>query len=118
MKEIRELVERVKKMERELRELRSVRSSSMKKGYFVRYVKCGKKNCRVCASGEGHGPYVYKTVREGDRVRSIYMGKLGEGSLGHTPDVKELEEIENRIKELETTLEYVRSSLKKLLSEL
>ena len=36
--------------------------------------KCGK-NCRTCQEKGGHGPYWYKYWREGERVRSKYVGK-------------------------------------------
>lgn len=34
--------------------------------------RCGKQGCR-CARGELHGPYVYLTVRAGDRSGLLYV---------------------------------------------
>jgi hypothetical protein len=34
--------------------------------------RCGKEGCR-CASGELHGPYVYLSVRSGERTRLLYI---------------------------------------------
>lgn len=41
------------------------------------YRKCGKATC-WCAKaeeGKGHGPYLYRTVRKGDRVIKEYKPK-------------------------------------------
>ena len=34
--------------------------------------RCGKAGCR-CAEGELHGPYIYVSVRTGDRSRLLYV---------------------------------------------
>lgn len=34
--------------------------------------RCGKEGCR-CAVGELHGPYVYLSVRSGERTRLLYI---------------------------------------------
>ena len=34
--------------------------------------RCGKAGCR-CAEGELHGPYIYVSVRVGDRSRLLYV---------------------------------------------
>jgi hypothetical protein len=34
-------------------------------------VKCGKPSCRTCP----HGPYFYGYLREGGRMKSVYLGK-------------------------------------------
>jgi hypothetical protein len=34
--------------------------------------RCGKEGCR-CAAGELHGPYVYLSVRSGERTRLLYI---------------------------------------------
>ena len=44
-------------------------------GYTKTYRKCGKANCATCSQGRGHGPYWYRTWREGDKVRSRYVGR-------------------------------------------
>ena len=38
----------------------------------TQYVRCGKIGCR-CASGEPHGPYYYRTWRDGHRTRKVYV---------------------------------------------
>lgn len=37
----------------------------------VKYIRCGKKNCKSCP----HGPYFYEFKRKGKKVKSIYRGK-------------------------------------------
>lgn len=39
--------------------------------YRQESVKCGKRNCSSCP----HGPYWYAYYREGDKLRSRYIGK-------------------------------------------
>ena len=46
--------------------------------YQVKWIKCGKKNCSKCLSSPGHGPYIYAFWRDGKKVKSRYLGKLGE----------------------------------------
>jgi hypothetical protein len=41
----------------------------------ARYIKCGK-NCKKCP----HGTYLYAKHREGNTVKSMYIGKVGETS--------------------------------------
>lgn len=41
---------------------------------FSQYQKCSRDNCR-CQKGQGHGPYYYASVRVGDEVRKLYLGK-------------------------------------------
>jgi len=36
------------------------------------YVRCGRKDCR-CAQGQKHGPYVYVSVFQGRRTKSVYV---------------------------------------------
>ena len=38
----------------------------------VQYVRCGKATCR-CAKGQPHGPYYYRTWRDGMRTRKVYV---------------------------------------------
>jgi hypothetical protein len=42
---------------------------------YERMVKCGKADCPTCVDGPSHGPYLYAYWREGDRMRSKYLGK-------------------------------------------
>lgn len=39
--------------------------------YRLESVKCGKQGCRTCP----HGPYWYAYFREGDKLRSRYIGR-------------------------------------------
>lgn len=39
--------------------------------YRLETVRCGKPNCRTCP----HGPYWYAYYREGDKLRSRYVGR-------------------------------------------
>jgi hypothetical protein len=39
--------------------------------YRLETVKCGKPNCRSCP----HGPYWYAYYREGDKLKSRYIGR-------------------------------------------
>ncbi len=39
--------------------------------YRLETVKCGKPNCNSCP----HGPYWYAYYREGDRLKSRYIGR-------------------------------------------
>ena len=42
-----------------------------KVSFRQQHVRCGKANCNRCP----HGPYWYAYWREGDKVRSRYIGK-------------------------------------------
>ena len=39
--------------------------------YRLETVKCGKEGCRTCP----HGPYWYAYYREGDKLKSRYIGR-------------------------------------------
>jgi predicted ATPase/DNA-binding SARP family transcriptional activator len=44
--------------------------------YQQQYRRCGKQNCKRCATnGRGHGPYWYAVWWDGSRTRSHYLGK-------------------------------------------
>ena len=43
--------------------------------YQLQFRKCGKRTCRTCNEGQGHGPYWYAYWREGSRLKSGYIGK-------------------------------------------
>ena len=42
--------------------------------YREEYRRCGKAECH-CATGPGHGPYVYRYWTEGGKTRREYVGK-------------------------------------------
>lgn len=47
--------------------------AALAKGDIVsQYIRCGKATCR-CRHGELHGPYYYRTWRDGDKVRKVYV---------------------------------------------
>jgi hypothetical protein len=79
---------------REKREQR--RSAARKKARNKRYlrlerVKCGKKGCKKCATGELHGPYwyLYRPKQNGKGRTSEYVGKVLPQSLAEEFDVPE-----------------------------
>lgn len=39
---------------------------------MIKWVYCGKPNCTKCP----HGPYLYKSKRKGNKVETIYEGRL------------------------------------------
>jgi hypothetical protein len=46
--------------------------------YRLERVRCGKEGCKSCP----HGPYWYAYYREGDRLRSRYIGRHLTGGGG------------------------------------
>jgi hypothetical protein len=67
-----------------------------KKGRNSRYlelerVKCGKKGCRKCASGELHGPYwyLYRPKENRPGRTSQYVGKVLPETLAEEFDIAE-----------------------------
>jgi hypothetical protein len=52
--------------------------------------RCGKEGCR-CAAGELHGPYVYLSVRSGERTRLLYI------AAGLAEKVKQRVELTSRL---------------------
>jgi hypothetical protein len=76
------------------RKLERRRSEARKKARNKRYlrlehVKCGKKGCKKCASGELHGPYwyLYRPKRNGSGRTSEYVGKMLPPTLAEEFDV-------------------------------
>ena len=43
--------------------------------YQAERVKCGKANCRCATEGELHGPYWYAYRKQGQKLKSWYVGK-------------------------------------------
>jgi hypothetical protein len=65
------------------RKLEQRRSTAREKAHNRRYlelehVKCGKKACKKCASGELHGPYwyLYRPKENAPGRTSEYVGKM------------------------------------------
>jgi len=72
------------------------RSAASKKARNRRYlelerVKCGKKGCKKCASGEFHGPYwyLYRPKENGPGRTSEYVGKVLPKLLAEEFDIPE-----------------------------
>jgi hypothetical protein len=78
------------------RKLEGRRSAARKKAHDRRYlelerVKCGKKGCRKCGSGELHGPYwyLYRPKENGSGRTSEYVGKVLPETLAKEFDIPE-----------------------------
>ena len=72
------------------------RSAARKKARNRRYlelerVKCGKKGCKKCATGELHGPYwyLYRPKENGSGRTSEYVGKALPEILAEEFDIPE-----------------------------
>ncbi len=72
------------------------RSAAREKPHIRRYlklerVKCGKKGCKKCASGELHGPYwyLYRPKENGAGRTSEYVGKVLPETLAEEFDIPE-----------------------------
>ena len=88
-------IQRERAMARQ-QKLKQRRSAARKKAQNKRYlelerVKCGKKGCNKCASGELHGPYwyLYRPKENGPGRTSEYVGKLLPGTLAEEFDIPE-----------------------------
>jgi hypothetical protein len=46
-----------------------------RKTYIQEYVKCGKRTCKNCSAGQGHGPYWYAYWTVEGKTRKQYIGK-------------------------------------------
>ena len=55
--------------------------------------RCGKEGC-CCAAGELHGPYVYLSVRSGQRTRLLYI------AADMAEDVKQRVEVTSRLESI------------------
>jgi hypothetical protein len=78
------------------RKLERRRSAAREKTHNRRYlelehVKCGKKGCKKCASGELHGPYwyLYRPKENGPGRTSEYVGKMLPKTLAEEFDIPE-----------------------------
>jgi len=99
--EFREISNMISEIEHERAEARRQkldqrRSAAREKFRNRRYlrlerVKCGKKGCKKCASGELHGPYwyLYRPKQNGKGRTSEYVGKVLPQSLAEEFDIPE-----------------------------
>jgi hypothetical protein len=78
------------------RKLEQRRTATREKAQNRRYlelerVKCGKKGCKKCASGELHGPYwyLYRPKENGPGRTSEYIGKMLPRTLAKEFDIPE-----------------------------
>lgn len=119
MWELERLREFVRELEKKLEKLQKQKRALSKKGFTVRYIKCGKESCRICSSGQGHGPYVYKTVREEGKVKSIYLGKLETldklRNMEYTLD--QIKNFEEEIAKIEKKLAKIRKKVREILED-
>jgi hypothetical protein len=85
--------ERAEERHRKLERRRSeARKRARNKRYLrLEHVKCGKKGCRKCASGELHGPYwyLYRPKQNGGGRTSEYVGKKLPQTLAEEFDIPE-----------------------------
>jgi hypothetical protein len=68
----RELADREPSESRQLVEERPANAGTLR----LEHIKCGKKRCRKCSEGEGHGPYWYLYYRRNGKLTSRYIGKM------------------------------------------
>ena len=99
--EFREISNTISEIEHERAEARRQkldqrRSAAREKSRSRRYlrlerVKCGKKGCKKCASGELHGPYwyLYRPKQNGKGRTSEYVGKVLPQPLAEEFDIPE-----------------------------
>ena len=99
--EFREISNMISEIEHERAEARRQkldqrRSAAREKFRNRRYlrlerVKCGKKGCKKCASGELHGPYwyLYRPKQNGKGRTSEYVGKVLPQPLAEEFDIPE-----------------------------
>ena len=85
--------ERAEARHRKLERRRSeARMKARNKRYLrLEHVKCGKKGCKKCASGELHGPYwyLYRPKQDGSGRTSEYVGKILPPNLAEEFEVPE-----------------------------
>lgn len=85
--------ERAEARRRKLEQRRiDVREKSRNRRYLqLERVKCGKRGCKKCASGELHGPYwyLYRPKENGPGRTSEYVGKRLPETLAKEFDVAE-----------------------------
>jgi hypothetical protein len=85
--------ERAKARRQKLEQRRSAaRKNARNRRYLeLERVKCGKKGCKRCASGELHGPYwyLYRPKANGVGRTSEYVGKVLPETLAEEFDIPE-----------------------------
>ncbi len=118
MKELKELESLVKKLNNKARILKKEKEELSRQGFTIRYVKCGKETCRKCKEGRGHGPYIYKSVREGERVKSVYLGKLTDVKEIDKQAIDALKRIDEEIQSIEQKLNNIKTVINILIKDI
>src|SRR5918994_4134606 len=82
-------IERRRKLE--VRRSATRQKAQDKRDLELERVKCGKKACKKCASGELHGPYwyLYRPKETGSGRTSEYIGKVLPETLAEEFDIPE-----------------------------
>jgi hypothetical protein len=85
----------------------------------VRYVKCGRSNCK-CAKGELHGPYTYvRTYRSGKRrrvyVKSNNVSELKEARSEHKENRDRSQDLLQLIRKLNRHMKDNRAMMQSIL---
>jgi len=119
MWELERLRELVRELEGKLERMQKKKRTLFQKGFTIRYVKCGKESCNICRT-TGHGPYVYKTVREGRKVKSVYLGKLEavKDKLNMKDIQDQIRNFEKDIAKIEQKLARIREKLREIIEDL
>ena len=119
MWELERLREFVRELEEKLERMQKKKRALSKKGFTIRYVKCGRESCNICSKGAGHGPYVYKTVREGKKVKSVYLGKLEavKDKLNIEDTSDQIKNLEGDIAKIEQKLAEIRKKLREIIED-
>jgi len=80
-----------RKQKRERRRTATREKAQNRRYLELERVKCGKKGCKKCASGELHGPYwyLYRPKENGPGRTSEYVGKVLPETLAKEFDIPE-----------------------------
>jgi hypothetical protein len=80
-----------RKQKRERRRTATREKAQNRRYLELERVKCGKKGCKKCASGELHGPYwyLYRPKENGPGRTSEYIGKMLPRTLAKEFDIPE-----------------------------
>ncbi len=80
-----------RKQKRERRRTATREKAQNRRYLELERVKCGKKGCKKCASGELHGPYwyLYRPKENGPERTSEYVGKVLPETLAEEFDIPE-----------------------------
>jgi len=85
--------ERAKARQQKLEQRRAAARKKVQNRRYLELerVRCGKKGCKKCASGELHGPYwyLYRPKENGPGRTSEYVGKMLPETLAEEFDIPE-----------------------------